>query len=106
MLFNQKTYDDLAPGTSYIKDVSISIDAGSKDVYEKIRGNYWEQVLANLKWMSTMRQRGKFDFLSLNFILQKANFRDIPNLVKLGQELNVDGGFSRMLMSLLPRGDY
>jgi NAD(P)-dependent dehydrogenase (short-subunit alcohol dehydrogenase family) len=23
-----------------------------------------------------------------------------------GQELNVDGGFSRMLMSLLPRGDY
>ena len=23
-----------------------------------------------------------------------------------GQQLNVDGGFSRMLMSLLPRGDY
>lgn len=89
-LFNQKTYNDLQPGTSFIKDVSISLDAGSKEVYEKVRGPYWDQIYSNLIWISSMRRAGKFDFFSINFVLQKANFRDIPNLVRLGKELGVD----------------
>lgn len=89
-LFNKKTYADLSPGTTYIKDVSISIDAGSKEVYEKIRGPYWEQISANLIWLGEMRKAGKFDFLSLNFTVITDNFTDIPNLVALGKKIGVD----------------
>jgi Tfp pilus assembly protein PilF/wyosine [tRNA(Phe)-imidazoG37] synthetase (radical SAM superfamily) len=90
ILFNPKSYQDLLPGTKFIKDVSVSIDAGSKSIYEKIRGPFWEQLIENLNWMSELREKKIIDFLSLNFILLKDNFRDIPNLVKLGNSLNVD----------------
>lgn len=89
-LFNQKAYNDLSPGTSYIKDISISLDAGSKEVYEKLRGPYWEQVVSNLEWLGQMRKAGKFELLTLNCTLIKDNYRDIPNLVELGRKNNVD----------------
>lgn len=89
-LFNQKAYNDLLPGTSYIKDVSISMDAGSKEVYEKLRGPYWEQVVSNLEWLGKMRKAGKFELFTLNCTLIRDNYRDIPNLVELGRKNNVD----------------
>lgn len=89
-LFNQKTYNDLLPGTSYIKDISISLDAGSKEVYEKLRGPYWEQVVSNLEWIGQMRKSGKFEYLTLNCTLIRDNYRDIPNLVALGKKYGVD----------------
>jgi MoaA/NifB/PqqE/SkfB family radical SAM enzyme len=89
-LFSQKTYNDLSPGTNFIKDVNISIDAGSKEVYEKVRGPYWDQVVANVRWLGEMRVAGKLDYYSFHIIIVKDNFRDIPNMIKLAKECKVD----------------
>ncbi len=89
-LFNQKAYNDLLPGSSYIKDVSISIDAGSKETYEKLRGPYWEQVVSNIEWLGKMRKAGKFELFTLNCTLIRDNYRDIPQLVELGRKNHVD----------------
>lgn len=89
-LFNQKTYDDLAPGTHFIRDVNISLDAGSKEVYEKVRGPYWDQVVSNVKWLGEMRLAGKLDFYSFHIIIVKENYKDIPNMIKLAKECHVD----------------
>lgn len=89
-LLNQKTYTDLLPGTSFIKDISISIDAGSKEVYEKLRGPYWEQVVSNLEWLGQLRKSGKIEMLSLNFTLVRDNYRDVPSLIALAKKNNVD----------------
>lgn len=89
-LFNQKTYDDLLPGASFIKDVNISIDAGSKEVYEKVRGPYWEKVLSNVTWLGEMRKSNKLDFFSFHIIIVKDNYRDILNILELGRKCHVD----------------
>jgi hypothetical protein len=89
-LFSQRTYKDLAPGTHFIKDVNISIDAGTKETYEKVRGPYWEQVSQNVRWLGEMRRSGQLDYYSFHVIITKENFRDIPDMVALGRECGVD----------------
>jgi MoaA/NifB/PqqE/SkfB family radical SAM enzyme len=89
-LFDQKAYDDLAPGTHFIRDVNISIDAGSKEVYQKVRGPHWDQLLRNIAWMGEMRKAGKFDYLSFHVIVVKDNFHDIPNMVRIAKENGID----------------
>ena len=89
-LFNSKAYEELAPGSSFIKDVNISIDAGSKAIYEKVRGPYWEQVCENIEWLGRLRYEGKLDYYSFHVIITKDNFRDIPNMVELGKLCRVD----------------
>lgn len=100
-LFNQKTYDDLLPGSAFIKDVNISIDAGSKEVYEKVRGPYWEQVVKNVMWLGEMRKAGKLDYYSFHIIIVKDNYKDIPNMIDLGKKCNVD----RILIQPFLNGD-
>jgi sulfatase maturation enzyme AslB (radical SAM superfamily) len=89
-LFSKKAYKDLAPGTHFIKDVNISLDAGTKEVYEKVRGPYWEQVVENVHWLGEMRKEGKLDYYSFHIIITKDNYKDIPQMIQLAKDCNVD----------------
>lgn len=89
-LFSAKAYHDLAPGTHFIKDVNISLDAGTKEVYEKVRGPYWEQVLENIKWLGSLRKENKLDFYSFHIVITKDNYQDVPEMVSLAKENHVD----------------
>ena len=89
-LFNKKAFKDLAPGTHYIKDVNISLDAGTKEVYEKVRGPYWEQVIENVHWLGELRKEGQLDYYSFHIIITKDNYKDIPQMIQLANECNVD----------------
>lgn len=89
-LFNKKAFKDLAPGTHFIKDVNISLDAGTKEVYEKVRGPYWEQVVENVHWLGELRKSGQLDYYSFHIIITKDNYRDIPQMVQLAKDCNVD----------------
>jgi MoaA/NifB/PqqE/SkfB family radical SAM enzyme len=72
------------PGSQLLKSVQsyrISVDAGTKDVYENVRRpGKWEVLLNNLKWLKENRQRAA---VTLNFVLQKDNYKDLSAFADL-----------------------
>jgi molybdenum cofactor biosynthesis enzyme MoaA len=74
----------LLPTTTIFERITryqISIDAGSEEVYEKVRiGGSWKILLENLDFL---RDRGLSNLVVLIFTVQKNNFRDILNFENL-----------------------
>ena len=65
--------------------IMISIDAGSKEVYEDVRRpGKWEKLVDNLDCLHTLSKQGIS--AQLNFVIQRANYQDIPNFIKLAQK--------------------
>lgn len=72
-----------------ITEFSISIDAGSKDVYENVRrGGNWITLLENFEYLTSIK---KNKITTLNFAVQRNNFKDLPNFVNVCQAYDFKG---------------
>jgi wyosine [tRNA(Phe)-imidazoG37] synthetase (radical SAM superfamily) len=61
-----------------ISILSVSIDAASKETYERLRrGGDFEKLKRNLEFFSKLKSEGSIYKLKLNFLVQTANFREI-----------------------------
>lgn len=64
-----------------ITELSISVDAGSESVYEKIRcGGKWDVLMENFDYIAAL---GKNKMTTLNFAVQQNNFEDLDSFVEL-----------------------
>ena len=83
-----------------ISDISISVDAASKAVYEQVRRpGKWSVLMDNLEWLVDNRQSSN---VNLNFVLQKTNFRDLPAFGELCRRF----GFIGCVMALNDWGTW
>jgi MoaA/NifB/PqqE/SkfB family radical SAM enzyme len=74
---------------------SISIDAGSKEVYEDVRRpGKWEVLLENLDFIKECKKDTIY-----NFVLQKNNFRDLENCHYLAKKHNAN-------VNVIPMSDW
>ena len=74
-----------------IKIVAISIDAATDDTYRVVRrGGELHKLLDNLEFISRLRADGQLDCLEISFVVQKLNFREIPDFIRLGKAFGVD----------------
>jgi organic radical activating enzyme len=75
-----------------IKQYSISIDAGDKDTYERVRfkGN-WKVLIENLDFLKKELEDKKSIFVNLNFCLHAENYKSLKNFVNLVQKYNWHG---------------
>jgi molybdenum cofactor biosynthesis enzyme MoaA len=74
---------------SAITKWSISVDAGSSEVYEQVRRpGKWKNLIENLEWLVDNTPPSN---ITLNFVVQKTNFKDIPLFSELVQRLKVNG---------------
>lgn len=67
--------------------ISISIDAAREETYARLRRfGHWEQLLANISFLALMRREGlhRFD-LSFNFVVQRANYAEMGDFVRLAR---------------------
>jgi hypothetical protein len=72
-----------------ISSISISVDAGSAEVYEQVRRpGKWKVLIENLKWLSDNQKQIN---VNLSFVLQKTNFYDLPAFVELCRKFNFAG---------------
>ena len=77
-----------------ISNFSVSVDAGTKEVYEDVRRpGKWSVLLENLSWLS--ENRGK-SFVALNFVVQNKNFKDLPAFVELCQKFSFVGSIQAL----------
>lgn len=74
---------------SAINHYNISIDAGTKEVYENVRRpGKWEVLLENLEWLAENRQQA---IVRLNFVLQKDNFQDLLAFANVCEQFDFIG---------------
>lgn len=77
-----------------INSYLISVDAGSPEVYEKIRvGGDWDTLMGSLDFL---KEQGLSRLVKLQFIVQKNNFRDIPNFVNLLDKYDFKGNLTNL----------
>lgn len=84
VMFTPKIWHQLHKIHANIGHTRISLDAGSKQVYEKVRlGGDWDLLMKNCSFLN--EQVGINDKFTLNFdfVVQWANYKDIPKYVEL-----------------------
>jgi len=90
LLMNQKNFDLLYPGSTFIKKIAISMDAGNEETYKETRGGDWNTLIKNLEWIGQKRKKEEILTLNYNFVVRKANYESIDEFIEIGRKNNVD----------------
>ncbi len=101
MLFTPKKWEEFYKGKENANIwVYISIDAATKETYEQIRrGGKFEILLKNLKFISELRKNNIINYFRINFVVQRKNFKEMEQFIKLGIELGVDNVFFTKILN-------
>lgn len=99
VLFTPKAWEKMKGVRRNINSVLISFDAATPETYAVTRrGGDWERLLDNVRFISQLRRENQVKELRLDFVVQRANYREMPAFVALGKALAVDGvRFSRLV---------
>ena len=70
----------------------FSFDAGTKEVYEKIRhGGNWDKLLESVKYIVNWKKSNNLKLtITSNFVVQTGNYTDMASYVDLCNDLGVD----------------
>jgi sulfatase maturation enzyme AslB (radical SAM superfamily) len=76
----------------YISELRISFDAASEETYKKIRVNgSWDKLIANVTWVRELITTSGYNTkLSADFVVQKDNYKEIPDFVALCTQLGIE----------------
>ena len=94
-MLNQKMWESLA-AKKFIKEIEISIDAGTKYTYEKvtrINGN-WNTLISNLKFVSRIETIKK---LTLSFVVSEKNYLEMDLFRNLMKDIFKESSFELFL---------
>lgn len=73
----------------------ISVDAASKETYDKIRiGGSWETLLESFSLVQ--ENRSKFTSITINMTIMKQNFIEIPAFIDLAESYGFNASFQRI----------
>ncbi|MBO5229690.1 MAG: radical SAM protein [Clostridia bacterium] len=89
-LFNEENWNWIKNKYNLF-DVIISVDAARAETYSKLRcGGDFQILIKNLKFISSLKNEGLIRKFNLNFVVQRDNFREMPDFVRLGKSLGVN----------------
>jgi MoaA/NifB/PqqE/SkfB family radical SAM enzyme len=82
-----------------VREVSVSLDAGTPDTYRLIRGGEILPVLANIESIIARRRHldSQLPRITLSMTLMRMNVHEAPAFVRLAHGLGVDGVIFRQL---------
>lgn len=90
VLCDQRAWDDCRLA-GRVDNLLISIDAATAETYAITRrGGDFQRLLRNLRFLAELRQAGEIKEIDIAFVVQTANYREMPAFVELGRELGVD----------------
>jgi len=78
-----------SPILPQVTEISISVDAGSAEVYEKVRlGGSWSVLMENFEFLKSIN---KNTITTLNFAVQNSNYNDIFNFIDVCNRYGFNG---------------
>lgn len=90
-LFDRRAWDRLSNVHGIVRSVYVSLDATTKATFEELRrGGAWEETIANVEFISSLRKQGAIEEFAILFVVQSRNFREMADFVRLGQRLGCD----------------
>lgn len=90
-LLTPSNFDKLAENYDSIK-IFISMDGCTKETAEKLRaGADFEKWKKNMEYLGHKREEGKIDFLAFNFVVQRENYLEMEEYVKMCFGFRADG---------------
>lgn len=100
MLFNARNWAEFSKNKKGSIMLTISVDAASKETYEKIRRNGKFDVLKkNMELASQLRKSGELRYFRMNFVVQRENYKEMIPFVQWGEELGVDEIFFTKILN-------
>ena len=91
LLLTPRTWERLGPGAGFINEIKVSIDAACPETYRLLRrGGDWERLMENMEFLRKLRRSGALRETAFNFVISAANFREMPDFVRLAQRFEVD----------------
>jgi sulfatase maturation enzyme AslB (radical SAM superfamily) len=75
----------------HVKELRISFDAGTAATYSQLRVNgNWATLLDNVRYVKQLiDQRGFATQLTADFVVQAANYKEIPEFVKICNDIGI-----------------
>jgi len=90
ILFTPQNWEKISNSHYAIHHIKISIDAATKETYEKLRrGANFDILLDNLKFISRLKRQKEFKLQAV-FVMQKENYREMPGFVELMKKYDFD----------------
>jgi MoaA/NifB/PqqE/SkfB family radical SAM enzyme len=90
LLLNRQWIDKIL--SRNVRVLSVSMDAATPEVYEKMRGGSYEKVIRNIQALVAERAKRKDANLEIrmNMAVTRSNISEVPLLVELAADLGVD----------------
>ncbi|HWW03148.1 MAG TPA: radical SAM protein [Candidatus Acidoferrum sp.] len=91
LLFTPKLWNTLPDLHPLLTNMRVSVDASTPETYALVRRpGRWSQLMPNLEFISQLRHTGRLRRFGICFVVQKLNFREMPDFVRLGKKLRAD----------------
>lgn len=99
-LFTPKNWERFAAGKTGKIMLTVSVDAATKETYEKIRRNGNFDVLQeNMEFAACLRKSGALSYFRMNFVVQRENYQEMIPFVQWGERLGVDEVFFTKILN-------
>ena len=97
--FNPGAWRALGTGRESIKHVAASVDASSKELFERLRyPGKWEVALEGLAFIQSLRNAGEVDMFEFHVVVQTENIDELVDIIKLAVKFDADAvTFSRLI---------
>ena len=90
-LFTPRSWEKWYKVHKSIKSIQISIDAASEETYQLLRcGGDFKRLLVNLEFIMSLRKQSIFELVSIDFVVQQLNYKNMKDFIKLGKYFDVD----------------
>ena len=90
LLLTPRMWDTFPGAHPLIREVAVSIDAATPETYRINRGGQFDKLVENLHFIKGLREADRIETFRLNFVVQKNNFREMPEFVRLGRSVSAD----------------
>lgn len=78
-----------------LTQLEVSIDAASAETYEQVRRpGKWNALIENLEYCHQVRINQKPFFMIANFVIQQANYKEMPAFVELCRKYKMQPSFT------------
>jgi MoaA/NifB/PqqE/SkfB family radical SAM enzyme len=82
-----------------VSSIIVSFDAATAETYAVTRrGGHWDTLIANCERLGDLRRAGKIKLLRYDFVVQQANYREMPAFVALARRLGGDRAYFSQLV--------